>query len=245
MSKPIKVLILLFVVIGYINSAHSELAFEKTNSYSENNSMISNDELTEQEVINLKLDDIQKRVEFITSLSKEELENNLDELTACLNAIQELSLYLPKNSTVRSASVYFASENLRGLAFNVVHYLSDKDLIDYELSATDIYANIILNFFNTNYALVGDGMIKSAIIHEKTNDNEISKRIYSAILKDFIVVIERLESSEEKIDQNDELFFALSSLETACTRLVALNHLDGENSNATSVLNRIEALRKK
>lgn len=245
MSKSIKVLTLLFVAIGYVSSAHSELVFEKINSYSENNIMISNDELTEQEVINLKLDDIQKRVEFITSLSNEELENNLDELAACLNAIQEFSLYLPKNSTVRSALVYFASENLRGLAFNVVHYLSNKDLIDYELSATDIYANIILNFFNTNYALVGDGMIKSAIIHEKTNDNETSKRIYSAILKDFIVVIEKLESSEEKIDQNDELFFALSSLETACKRLIALNHLDGENSNATSVLNRIEALRKK
>ena len=125
-----------------------------------------------------------------------------------------------------------------------MHYLSDKNVINYELAATDIYSNIILNFFNTNYALVGDGMIRSALVHEKTRDFETGKKIYSAILKDFRVVLERLESSEEKIDEHDEMFFALSSSEIACNRLIELNHLTGENASAALVLERIKIWRK-
>lgn len=172
------------------------------------------------------------------------MKNNTDELAECLKAIQDFSLYLPKGSTVRKAHVYFASVNLRDSAFSVMHYLSDKNVINYELAATDIYSNIILNFFNTNYALVGDGMIRSALVHEKTRDFETGKKIYSAILKDFRVVLERLESSEEKIDEHDEMFFALSSLEIACNRLIELNHLTGENASAALVLERIKIWRK-
>lgn len=225
----------------------ADVSVDKTRAFAiinQRENMNQENRLSNENLYN-EMNNVTQKVRYILSLSKTELPEHIDELADCLNAIQKLSLSMPENSTNKPADIYFVSNNLRDLTYGLVHYLADKNLVQYEYYATIIYANINLRFFNTNHALVGDGMIKSAKIYEKMNDTDMSKKIYSAILKDFPNVLTRLESIDEKVDENDEMLLALGSLETACEQLIAFNHLSGENANAIPILQRIKAWRTK
>ncbi len=102
-------------------------------------------------------------------------------------------------------------------------------------SAVDISGHIIAKHFGHYHHMVGPITIAKAELLAKMDRIEESNRLYSAVVKDFLSILERIEDIDFTLDKEDENMIALKSLEIAVNRLEQQGEIHGENENGLNL----------
>jgi len=187
-------------------------------------------------------------VEGILDLNKPELDENKNKLNQCLNLmerevkrVRSQSNGYPRNSI--AGDVWFDGVALANMAELLANYLSDKDYLNEQSKATNLWTGAVLSVCSHYHHRVGPAMIANASISEKTGHIEYSKTAYSAVLQDFECILEYTEEDENKPEGDD--LVALNSLQMACDRLINLSEVTGINAKAPALLNRVKIVMEK
>ncbi|WP_444997130.1 hypothetical protein [Aliikangiella sp. IMCC44359] len=223
--------VLLFLVVV----KESESVFGKLKS------LFSKTEPSRVEELKSCIDDILKMQEADLTDNKEKLSHCLELMEKEVKRVKAQSNGYP-NSTI-AGDVWFDGAALANLGEALAYFLSDKDFLEEQSKATNLWTGAVLSVCSHYHHMVGPAMIANASINEKTGNIEYSKTAYSAVLQDFECILEYSEEDDFKPEGDDEV--ALQSLQTACNRLVELDELSGVNSKAPELLKRIRAVMKK
>lgn len=189
-----------------------------------------------------KVAKLNEKVENLLNKNELELLRCRKELTHCLDLmddevkrIQAQSRGYPQNST--SGGVWLDGVSLASMGEAIANHLSDKDFINEQAKATNIWTGAVLSVCSHYHHMVGPAMIANASISQKIGNIDYSKKAYSAVLQDFECILQYAEEGEYKPEGDDMV--ALNSLQVACEKLVELNELSGINSKAPEFLKRI------
>ena len=129
---------------------------------------------------------------------------------------------------------------LAGQAEALARFLADKDCLPEQARATNVWAKATLAVCGHYRHLVGPAMIAVASISERMGDEKRATAAYTAVLLDFVCVLDGVEDDAFKPGVDDEV--ALRCLETACRRLVDLGALPGPSADAPAVLLKIQSV---
>lgn len=195
-----------------------------------------------------KVEEIKSLLETILNMNEAELEENKEKLNQCLvlmgkevKRVRSQANGYPNNTI--SGDVWFDGAALANYGEVLAHFLSDKDFLEEQSKATNLWTGAVLSVCPHYHHLVGPAMIANASINERMGNLEYSKSAYSAVLQDFECILEYAEEDEFKPEGED--LVALNSLEFACNKLVELGEISGVNAAAPKLLERIRKVMEK
>ncbi len=181
-------------------------------------------------------------------MSEAELAQSHEELNNCLKIMEKEAKRIHAqangypNSTIRM-DVWFDGVTLANCGEALANFLSDKDFLEEQAKATNLWVNAVLSVCSHYHHMVGPAMIANAEINERMGNSEYTEAAYSAVLQDFECILEYAEDDEYKPEGDD--LVALQSLETAATRLIKLNEASGANASAPEIIERIKVVMRK
>ncbi len=187
-----------------------------------------------------------KRIEAIVNLSNDEILQSLDKLETCLTELEKSVKQVNKQR--RSGLGLFGGAELDSYATVLrkrLQEIADSSLLPYQVRAVDISGHIIAKHFGHYHHMVGPITIAKAELLAKMDRIEESNRLYSAVVKDFLSILERIEDIDFTLDQEDENMIALKSLEIAVKRLEQQGEIHGENADIPVLSKRIAEFRNR
>ncbi len=111
--------------------------------------------------------------------------------------------------------------------------------LPYQFRAISVSRLVIAKHFGHYHHMVGPITIAKAELLAKMNRIEESNRLYSAVVKNFLCILERIEDIDFTLDKEDENMIALKSLEIAVNRLEQQGEIHGENADIPVLSKRI------
>jgi hypothetical protein len=189
-----------------------------------------------------KIGDIKSFMQEIMDFDESALLNERAKLVNCLELMENEVKRVRSQangyprSTI-SGDVWFDGFSLASMGEALANHLSDKDFLEEQSVATNIWTGAVLSVCSHYHHMVGPAMIANASINEKTGNINYSKTAYGAVLNDFECILEYAEEYEYRPEGED--LVALQALQTACEKLVQLRELSGVNAKAPEILNRI------
>ncbi len=195
-----------------------------------------------------KIENIKTCLETILEMDEAELIISREGLNECLEVMEkELKrIHSQANGYPNSSiagGIWFDGTALANYAETLANYLSNKDFLEEQAKATNLWTGAVLSVCSHYHHMVGPAMIANAEISERTGNLEYTKTAYSAVLQDFECILEYAEEDEYK-PEGDNLV-ALQSLKTAVTRLIEFNEISGVNIAAPEILERVKTVMDK
>ncbi len=197
------------------------------------------DDSADEDEILKKLEVLNAKVQALTDMGAEELQQHLKQLDECIGELQsEVEKVVQKNSPgalIRSGWIEGAhlSEHSQTLA----HHLEDKALPRQHRAAASCWVNAVLAVNSHYHHLVGPAMIYNARLAEEDGELELAQRAYSAVIQDFSCLLDGKAQHAASCEADSET--AIDCLEEAARRYAAL----GGEDDVTPILERIELLR--
>jgi hypothetical protein len=112
--------------------------------------------------------------------------------------------------------------------------------LHYEGHASNLWLRATLAVCSHYHHLVGPAMITHASYHERTDNNPHALLMYTAVVKDFVCLIETWEDTSDIPDDDDTV--ALESLKIAVEKLLAAGTSHVDEINLTLALSQINEI---
>lgn len=188
---------------------------------------------------------LKSQIETFIDLSSDEVEGKIDDIRTCLSYMEEQSIRIKKESNgypekAMSAEVWMDGYLLINSSEALVFFLSDKPYVKEEARATKIWLDTVLSICPHYHHLVGPAMIASASVAIKIGDIEYAKKAYSAVITDFLEVLESAEKEQGCLNKDDEV--SINSLLLAIQGQSSLTKSDEEISSISSIQERINSV---
>ncbi|EDN68117.1 hypothetical protein BGP_1545 [Beggiatoa sp. PS] len=190
----------------------------------------------------IEVERVKKLVEQIIQMSQTEITKNEQLLINCLEQLEQEVITVQKqangypNSTI-TGGVWFGGAALASYGEALADYLSDKNLIEHEARATNLWAAAILSVCSHYHHLVGPAVVANAKIREKLGDLKSALQAYNAIVLDFECILEGCEEDDTKPFEED--LISIESLDYAVNRLIELEKVTDPNSKLLQIRERI------
>jgi hypothetical protein len=198
-------------------------------SQSDNIPMSEFDSLKAQvtEILNLDLSSEPSRKQY-----SEQVFSTLQQLNTEIEKIRQLANGYPANPI--SASIWFSGAGYSNLAHALTEHFRAAGWLKREETASALWAKATLAVNSHYHHLVGPAMLANADCQERLGNVERAANIYVSVVKDFIFLIDDWMS--ETVAPIDEERIALSSLDTAVSRLLFLGEKDIETIDYTEII---------
>lgn len=183
---------------------------------------------------------IKKQVESLIAIPANELGNNIPQIELCIASMEKAGKKVSRNK--RSGLGMYGGMELSGYADTLAEKLKENNLLKYRVELVDISTRATLSNFGHYHHIVGPAMIACGKAHEEIDDFEVSEKCYTAIIKDFMIILERVEDIGGGLPQDDEYMIAVNALRIACERLIALNKIPSDTDEPASILERIRQI---
>lgn len=169
-------------------------------------------------------------------LDIEEVQQLLNQMSDVVEQIKISANNYPDNPI--SAEVWMDGAAMIHNAQVLTDYLHRAEFIELEAIAAQIWANVTLAVCGHYRHMVGPAMIANAKIAERMGNMDFAMQAYTAVLKDFLTVLEECE--EHGYIPEDEEAIAMDSLKEAAGSLVRLYDGSEACAKAIEVQKRIE-----
>ena len=192
-----------------------------------------------------KIRALKAQVEGFVVLSDYELEEEIDDIRTCLSYMEDQSIRIKKDSngypnTAIDTGVWMDGYLLINYSEAIAFFLSDKPYVNEEARATKIWSDTVFSVCSHYHHFVGPAMIASASVAIKQGDLEYAKKAYSAVITDFLGVLESVEKEQEYPNKDDEI--SLDSLRLAVQGKLSGPDSDEEISTLTSLEQRVKLI---
>lgn len=192
-----------------------------------------------------KIRALKSQVEGFVALSEYELEEEIEDIRTCLSYMEDQSIRIKKESngypnTAIDAGVWMDGYLLINYSEALAFFLSDKPYVKEEARSTKIWSDTVFSVCSHYHHFVGPAMIASANVAIKQGDLEYAKKAYSAVITDFLGVLESVEKEQECPNKDDEV--SLDALRLAVQGKLNSPDSDEEISTLTSLEQRIKLI---
>jgi dimeric dUTPase (all-alpha-NTP-PPase superfamily) len=204
--------------------------------------------VAEESVVNEesnKIRELNTQIEGFVALSDYELEEEIDDIRTCLSYMEAQSIRIKKESngypnTAIDAGVWMDGYLLINYSEALAFFLSDKPYVKEEARSTKIWSDTVFSVCSHYHHFVGPAMIASASVAIKQGDLEYAKKAYSAVITDFLGVLESVEKEQKCPNKDDQI--SLDSLRLAVQGRLNSSDSDEEISTLISLEQRIKLI---
>jgi hypothetical protein len=199
------------------------------NAHADTFDMSKFDELKAQvnEILKLNLSNEETRQKY-----GEQVFRTVQQLSTEIEKVRQSANGYPANPT--SASIWFLGLGYSNLACALTEHFKIAGWLKREENASALWAKATLAVNSHYHHLVGTAMLANADCQERLGNVEHATNIYISVVKDFVFLVDDWVS--ETVAPVDEERIALSSLNTAVTRLLSLGEKDMETIDYTEMI---------
>lgn len=188
---------------------------------------------------------LKSQIETFIDLSSDEIERKIDDIRTCLSYMEEQAIRIKKESNdypekAISADVWMDGYLLINYSEALAFFLSDKPYVKEEARATNVWSDTVFSVCSHYHHFVGPAMIASASVAIKLGDIEYAKKAYSAVITDFLEILESAEKEQGCLNKDDEV--SINSLLLAIQGQSNLTKSDEEISSLSSIEERINSV---
>ena len=188
------------------------------------------------------------KTERLIKLSEEKIKKDVSVLEDCISSLEDYLKRLTKPQPIwrkgfrSQGGGFIEGASLGNCGAMVTQHIDGMGLLEYQERSAKVWVQAILHSCAHYHHLVGPAMIANAKIEEKLGNIDRVLLLCSAVFQDFQAPLERCESEDYALEDNDDEMESIKSLEYAVLKL--LEH-DPSNKYYTEIKKRINLLWKK